>query len=90
MTTNTLHGKSKDGLLPADHGLAIGETGVRLFDCPSCTRPLAIGTARCPGCGARLVMGVTLGRVGGILAIGTVFGLLVAGAVMSVGANLAR
>lgn len=77
LTTNMLRGESKDGQSPGDQGLAIGQTGLRIFDCPTCSRPLAIGTSRCPGCGARLVMRVTLRRAAGILALGVVLGTAV-------------
>jgi hypothetical protein len=84
-----LRGKSKDGQSPGDQGLAIGQTGLRLFDCPTCTRPLAIGTSRCPGCETRLVMRVTLRRAAGILALGVLLGIVVGAALAAAIVTLA-
>lgn len=35
-----------------------------LFDCPTCSRPLPVGTSRCPQCGTRLIGRRTARRVG--------------------------
>ena len=59
--------------------LAIGEIDQTIFECPSCSRPLALGTNRCPGCGTRLLRGVTLGKASGFVAVGLAVGLLVGG-----------
>lgn len=59
--------------------MTIGEIDQTVFDCPSCTRPLALGSRRCPGCGTRLVAGVALSRVRGFVAAGLVIGLLAGG-----------
>ena len=64
-------------------GMAIGEVDARVFNCPSCARPLADGTSRCPGCGVRLIMGVAIRRASVILILGLVFGVLVGGAAMA-------
>lgn len=53
-----------------------------IFLCPTCARPLANGVARCPGCGTRLVAGVSLLKVGGFVGLGLVVGLVVAGSVI--------
>ena len=80
MATN-LQRKSRGVKTPRDlktteaKALAIGETNVRVFNCPSCARPLAEGTWRCSGCGVRLVMGVKLRRALGILTLGIVLGV---------------
>jgi hypothetical protein len=42
---------------------AIG-TETALFDCPTCSRPLPVGTSRCPQCGTRLIGRRTARRVG--------------------------
>lgn len=57
---------------------AIGELDQTVFDCPSCSRPLALGARRCPGCRTRLLNGVTLGKVSGFVALGVALGLLLA------------
>ena len=60
--------------------IAIGEINQTVFDCPACARPLALGARRCPGCGTRLVNGVTLGKVSAFVAAGLAVGLLVGAA----------
>ena len=57
--------------------IAIGEIDQTIFECPSCSRPLALGARRCPGCRTRLVAGVTLGKASSFIAIGLAVGLLV-------------
>jgi hypothetical protein len=64
-------------------GIAIGETDSHVFNCPSCARPLADGTSKCPGCNTRLIMGVALRRAGMILVLGVVIGVLIGGTIMS-------
>jgi len=56
--------------------IAIGEIGQTIFECPSCSRPLALGARRCPGCGTRLIGGVTLVKASGFAAVGLAVGLL--------------
>ena len=48
----------------SSESLAIGEIDQTVFDCPRCSRPLAVGTRRCPGCRTRLMAGVPLPGVG--------------------------
>jgi hypothetical protein len=55
---------------------AIGEIDQTIFDCPACSRPLALGARRCPGCGTRLVRGVTLGKASLFVALGLIVGVL--------------
>jgi hypothetical protein len=55
---------------------AIGEIDQTIFDCPACSRPLALGSRRCPGCGTRLVRGVALGKASGFVAVGLALGML--------------
>jgi hypothetical protein len=52
--------------------LAIGEQDQEIFSCPICSRPLASGARRCPGCQTRLLMGMPLRRVSGFVALGTI------------------
>jgi predicted RNA-binding Zn-ribbon protein involved in translation (DUF1610 family) len=84
MTTRLLGGKPG---MPGPGGYtgSIGESDADVFDCPACARPLVGRTSRCPGCGTRLVMRVKLRKVGMILALGIVLGV-VAGGGMAAGA----
>ena len=56
--------------------LAIGELDQTIFDCPACSRPLALGSRRCPGCKTRLVNGVVLTKASAFAAVGLALGLL--------------
>jgi hypothetical protein len=56
--------------------IAIGEFEQTVFDCPSCSRPLALGARRCPGCRSRIINGVTLGKASVFVAAGLAIGLL--------------
>ena len=56
--------------------ISIGEFDQTIFQCPSCARPLALGARRCPGCGTRLIAGVTLGKASGFIVAGLAVGLL--------------
>jgi hypothetical protein len=56
--------------------ISIGEIGQTIFECPSCSRPLALGSGRCPGCGTHLVRGVTIRKASGFVAMGLAAGLL--------------
>jgi hypothetical protein len=64
---------------PAE-SLAIGEIDQTVFDCPRCTRPLAVGTRRCPGCRTRLLAGVPMTKASGFIAVGLAVGLAVGAA----------
>jgi hypothetical protein len=77
-------GRSGESLEPGGPGPAIGEADSDVFNCPSCARPLANGTARCPSCGVRLIMGLKLKQAGGILALGLAIGLFGGIAITSV------
>jgi hypothetical protein len=59
--------------------LAIGEIDQTVFDCPTCSRPLALGVHRCPGCGTRLAMGVPLSKVSVFVLVGLMVGFLAGG-----------
>jgi hypothetical protein len=56
--------------------IAIGEIDQTIFECPSCSRPLALGARRCPGCRTRLIAGVTLRKASSFVAAGLAVGLL--------------
>ncbi len=78
MTTNVMNEtNSSDAAAREAIGLAIGDADAHVFTCPSCARPLADGTSRCPGCGVRLILGVRLKRAAAILALGITIGMLV-------------
>jgi hypothetical protein len=59
--------------------LAIGEIDQTVFDCPKCSRPLALGVRRCPGCGTRLAMGVPLSKASVFVLLGLMAGFLAGG-----------
>ncbi len=56
--------------------LAIGETDRNIFNCPVCSRPLAVGATRCPGCRTRLILGTPAKRVSIFILVGVVVGLV--------------
>jgi hypothetical protein len=84
MTVNTARrprrrttGLAPEPLVAAPVGtLAIGEIGQTVFDCPTCSRPLALGARRCPGCRTRLVLGVPLSKASVLASAGLAIGLL--------------
>jgi hypothetical protein len=59
--------------------LAIGEFEQTVFDCPKCSRPLAMGARRCPGCGTRLLIGVPISKASVFVIAGLAVGLLLGG-----------
>jgi hypothetical protein len=69
---------------------AIGEADADIFNCPRCSRPLAVGISRCAACGLRMVAGTPLVRVSGFVAGGLVLGLLVGGGAVAAMNALAR
>jgi hypothetical protein len=62
---------------------AIG-TETALFDCPTCSRPLPVGTGRCPQCGTRLIGRRTARRVGTMAAAALVAVVAVAAGITAV------
>jgi hypothetical protein len=64
-------------VVPAHHQIAIGEINQTLFDCPSCRRPLALGTRRCPGCGIRLIRSIPLTKAVTFVVVGVLVGTIV-------------
>jgi hypothetical protein len=83
MTVNLLHRK-KRGIATPDSkrtkpSLAIGEMESHVSYCPSCGTPVSDGTWRCPGCGGKLLLGVTFKRGSALLAVGFALGILSGG-----------
>ncbi len=84
MTLNLLRGRLS-GRRPAQPPkIAIGESDAHVFNCPTCSRPLNNGTAKCPGCGTRLIMGVAVRRAVTLIGFGAIVGLFIGGAVVSI------
>jgi hypothetical protein len=79
MTVEVVRGRARRGKNATIERAAIGEADANIFNCPRCSRPLAVGNSRCAGCGLRMVAGVPLGRVSGFVAAGLILGLLVGG-----------
>jgi hypothetical protein len=82
MTVDVARGRARRGKNTATDQIAqiaIGEADANIFNCPRCSRPLAVGISRCAGCGLRMVGGIPLTRVSGFVAAGLVMGLLVGG-----------
>lgn len=79
MTVNVARprGRARPAAAPTAEAtsIAIGEIQQTVFSCPSCNRPLAIGSGRCPGCGSRLLMGVEARRASVFVALGLLVGL---------------
>jgi hypothetical protein len=90
MTVDAVRGRARRGKDVTTEGVAIGEADANIFNCPRCSRPLAVGNSRCAGCGLRLVAGVPLMRVSGFVAAGLVLGLLVGGGVVAAVTTLSR
>jgi hypothetical protein len=65
--------------LPVTESIAIGEINQTVFDCPSCGRPLVLGTKRCPSCGTRLILGVATSKASILAGLGLAVGLLAGG-----------
>lgn len=68
--------------------LVIGEINQTVFTCPACTRPLVLGSKRCPGCGTRLIIGVQAKRAGILMGIGLFSGVLLGGVLSTTAAAL--
>jgi hypothetical protein len=72
-------GSTPDAIGSPVEKLAIGEIDQTVFDCPNCSRPLALGAHRCPGCGTRLAMGVPLSKASVFVLVGLMVGFLAGG-----------
>jgi hypothetical protein len=83
MTIEALRGPVDRPRDASPEPVAIGAPDQHIFLCPKCTRPLAVGVSRCAGCGARLVAGVPLLRVGGFVGLGLVAGMVVGGGLVA-------
>lgn len=79
MTIDALPGKARRSKSTSPEALPIGETDANIFDCPSCRRPLGVGTRRCPGCRTRLLSGTRAVTVLGYAVAGLLVGALVGG-----------
>jgi hypothetical protein len=90
MTVDVVRGRARRGKAVTTEQIAIGEADANIFNCPRCSRPLAVGNSKCAGCGLRLVAGVPLGRVAGFVAAGLVVGLLVGGGAVAAVTALTR
>lgn len=94
MTINVLRGRVGDERdadsepVSAPVGMPIGEADAEIFNCPVCTRPLARGVRRCPGCKTRLVLAIPLGRAALFTVVGFLVGALAGGGLV-VGATAA-
>jgi hypothetical protein len=66
---------------PLTESIAIGEINQTVFDCPSCARPLVLGTRRCPSCGTRLILGVQTSKAAVLAGLGLAIGLLAGGTI---------
>ena len=55
--------------------MPIGEEDRNIFNCPVCSRPLATGVRRCPGCRTRLLIGVPMARASVFASFGLLVGL---------------
>jgi hypothetical protein len=90
MTVDAVRGRTRRGKDVTTEQLAIGEADTNIFNCPRCSRPLAVGNSRCAGCGLRMVAGVPLIRVSGFVAFGLVLGLVLGGGVVAAVTMLPR
>jgi hypothetical protein len=83
MTVNVAGRRGRASRSPdanAETPLSIGELEQTVFLCPGCSRPLAFGVRRCPGCGTHLVMRVELKRASAFVVMGLLAGFAVGGA----------
>ncbi|MFL5755564.1 MAG: hypothetical protein ACJ77N_04615, partial [Chloroflexota bacterium] len=74
----------RGGAADAAGSLAIGEPDRDIFNCPICSRPLAVGVRRCPGCRTRLVLGVQALKAMTFAVLGLGIGLMFGGGVVGV------
>jgi hypothetical protein len=75
MTINVLRGRAARNAVPVDT-LPIGDLDTNISNCPKCSRPLATGSRRCPGCGSRLLLNVQLARAAVFVLVGIAGGIL--------------
>jgi hypothetical protein len=77
MTINVLRGRRARAAEAPAEPLPIGDEDGQIFGCPTCSRPLATGASRCPGCGTHLLMGVQARRASLFIVFGVAAGVLV-------------
>jgi hypothetical protein len=77
MTIDAMPGQPERPPDPALDAIPIGAMDSNIFLCPRCTRPLAVGVSRCPGCRTRLVAGVPLLKASGLIGMGLAVGVAV-------------
>jgi hypothetical protein len=70
--------------------MPIGDGSQDVFSCPTCSRPLAIGTSRCRGCGTILLVGVPARRASLFIGIGAVIGLIAGASFATVASGMTR
>ena len=63
--------------------LPIGEVDASIFACPACSRPLGVGTPRCPSCETRLIGGVRASRAAIFVGIGIFTGMILSATLMA-------
>lgn len=68
---------------PMATSLPIGEVDANIFACPACSRPLGVGTSRCPSCGTRLIGGVRASRAIIFVGIGVFSGMILSAGLMA-------
>lgn len=90
MTVDAVRGRARRGKDVTTEQVVVGEADTDIFNCPRCSRPLAVGNSRCAGCGLRMVAGVPLIRVSGFVAVGLVLGLVLGGGVVAAVTMLPR
>lgn len=95
MTVDALRSKSRRRRrLDEPEPMPIGEADSEIFDCPTCSRPLASGTRRCPACSTRLIDGIKATKAAEFVIAGLLIGGLVGGgtvgAAVAVTSSLAR
>ena len=93
MTVNVAGRRGRASRSPdaaAEAPLSIGELEQTVFLCPGCSRPLAFGVRRCPGCGTHLVMRVELKRASAFVVMGLLAGVAVGGALTAASFALDR
>ena len=76
MAIHVLRGRAATGPA-APNQLSIGQDEQEIFNCPVCSRPLAVGSGQCPNCQTRLVRGVQLTKASVFVAAGLAIGLVV-------------
>jgi hypothetical protein len=69
---------------PGSDEVPIGEADENIFECPSCRRPLSVGTHRCPTCRTHIIAGIRVSKAAGFIAIGLFVGSVLGGGTVGV------